>query len=283
MIDRGWLVWVEGRSAGADGESIAAIRLFCERVEFLFEAVEDGVDLIGRTIEERDEFVATEASDDVCFAQGSSQDLGRFAQGFVAGVVPQIIVDDLQAIEIHERDAEGVASSEGDARVLLREGDEAAAVVKAGEIVSDGERGEFGGLALVFGLQFGLRLVERGFAIDDSAPGAHALDEFSQVERLGDVTVGTGAQALAHVLVIPERREEQNVRVARLIAFAHAATDFDAVETRHAPVEDGDLRRAVPLQQRPSFVAVTSDFHVETLRLQSFTEEASRHNVVVGN
>ena len=47
VIDRGWLLWVEGRSAGADGEPIAAIGLFCESVEFLLEAVEDGVDLFG--------------------------------------------------------------------------------------------------------------------------------------------------------------------------------------------------------------------------------------------
>jgi hypothetical protein len=79
VIDRGGLVWVEGRSAGADGESIAAIGLFSESVEFLLEAVEDSVDLIGRTVEERNEFVATEASDDVCFAQGGAQDLGGFA------------------------------------------------------------------------------------------------------------------------------------------------------------------------------------------------------------
>ena len=62
--------------------------------------------------------------------------------------------------------------------------------------------------------------------------------EFGRLERLGDVVVGAGFHGGEQIFARGLGGKDQNVGVVEIIAGANAPAHFDAVQTRHQPVED---------------------------------------------
>jgi hypothetical protein len=89
----------------------------------------------------------------------------------------------------------------------------------------------------------GERLFEGDDALADFEPGAQLF----VVEGLQDVIVSARLKAFGDVLLRVTRREHDDVSVRRAMPGPDAAADFDAVKSRHHPVQHGQFRRAVLL------------------------------------
>ena len=94
--------------------------------------------LVGEPVDEDAELVAAEAGDDVPRPQVGAQPRRDLAQQFVARVVADAVVDQLEVVEVEEEDADRRAGGEAAAQRVAQRVDEAEPVGQAGEgVVED--------------------------------------------------------------------------------------------------------------------------------------------------
>ncbi len=107
--------------------------------------------------------------------------------------------------------------------------------------------------------------------------------QFAAVERLDEIVVGSAVEP-GHEIFRPVLGGQQDeIRGFLPVQPADAAADFDAVDVRHHPVEDGDLRGVVPLENVPRRRAVDRDHDLVAPRRQQPRQHRAGDQIVLGN
>ena len=107
----------------------------------------DGADVV----EQHRELVAAEPGDDVLRPHARAQPVGDVEQQPVAGIVPEAVVHQLEAVDVEEEHGDGAARIGRGRERAVESGEEARAVRQAGERVVVGAVRELGLDALAFG------------------------------------------------------------------------------------------------------------------------------------
>ncbi|CAN5834152.1 hypothetical protein BH11MYX4_BH11MYX4_38450 [soil metagenome] len=114
---------------------------------------------------------------------------------------------------------------------------------------------------------------------------AHALGEpqlqLAHVERLREEVVGAALERLDDVGLLLAPGEHQDVDVAPVRRGAEQATDVDAGQAGHVPVEDDEARRVRALQDLPRVVAVPRQYRLVAPGPQAALEDTRQLLVVV--
>jgi hypothetical protein len=111
--------------------------------------------------------------------------------------------------------------------------------------------------------------------------GAHAAQQLSDRERLGDVVVGTDLQAddLVDLGVLGGQQDDRH-RAPR----AHIAADVEPASSRHHDVEDQEVEAgSVDAQLAVGVGAVLSQGDVEALLLERVAHRITNRGLVVGD
>src|ERR1700734_3341825 len=90
----------------------------------------------------------------------------------------------------------------------------------------------------------------------DSSSGAQPGAQFLPVEGLGEVVVRTGLQPPDQILFVILGRYQQDVLIRGAVPFPNQATQVNAVQAGHDPVEDQQMGWAYLLQDLPCLCAV---------------------------
>ncbi len=88
--------------------------------------------------------------------------------------------------------------------------------------------------------------------------GAQTRQQLVHRERLGEVIVGADIETANAIALFGARRQHHDRRVARVLARAQAAANFDARRLRQHPVEHDQIRRAF-VGDHQRFFAIVGD------------------------
>ena len=85
----------------------------------------------------------------------------------------------------------------------------------------------------------------------DTLGGNQACLDVDETERLGQIVVGAGLHARDAVVGVTERREQDEIRIRHAGPGPNATAELDAVQARHHPITDHDVRarRVVQLER----------------------------------
>src|ERR1019366_6775314 len=86
---------------------------------------------------EHRELVSSEPRDDVRAAERFAEDVARFAKSRVASIVPERVVDRLQAVEVDEEERDGATRAPGNRELVRCQREECSTIAKAGELVDE--------------------------------------------------------------------------------------------------------------------------------------------------
>ncbi len=126
------------------------------------------------------------------------------------------------------------------------------------------------------------RLQAIGDALGPGAPQqrAHARHQLRHRERLHDIIVGADGQA-AHALgFLAARGQHDDRQVARLVARAQSAADFEAGDAGQHPVEDDEIGRRFG-DQRLRFVAAFGALDDIAFRLEIIGQQQRQRLLVL--
>ena len=111
--------------------------------------------------------------------------------------------------------------------------------------------------------------------------GVHAGQEFARGERLRQVVVGLGVEALHPRIFARARRQHDDGQVAQLGVVAHFAQEAEAVEARHHDVGQHQIGLARP-HRRQRLHAVRDRLHLPS-RSEQPADVSAHVGVVVGD
>ena len=94
---------------------------------------------LGALREQNAEFVAAEAPDDIRVPKALLQKPGDLLEGVIAFAMAKVVIDIFQIIYVDENQCRAHALARSQFQALLRQADEAAAIVQAGQFVHKGE------------------------------------------------------------------------------------------------------------------------------------------------
>src|ERR1700682_3049486 len=135
-------------------------------------------------------------------------------------------------------------------------------------------------------LELGNASCETALEVHHSLTHADARLEFHRIERLRDVIVGTGGEALRQILLISTRSQKDDVYELKARRSAQAPADLDSFEAGHHPVQHSQLGSAFSLQgfkNLPGCAAVSRGNDVPAETLQSDGQYLPRHGIIFGN
>ncbi len=136
-------------------------------------------------------------------------------------------------------------------------------------------------VAALHPLVFGDAVAEHALQADDPEadldPGAQLVGP----ERLGQVVVGAGGEALEHRLGAAPGGEHDDVDDALAERLARQAAQLEAVDARHVEVDDHDPDGEILEQGLPGEVAVGRGDHLVAPLLERALQDAQGQRVVV--
>jgi hypothetical protein len=109
--------------------------------------------------------------------------------------------------------------------------------------------------------------------------GADSREQLLERERLRQVVVRAGIEALDPVLDLRPRREHQDGQAAA--SPADRAADLEAVHARHQDVEDDRVRLGLGLEARQRIAAVLGELDLVPLELERAAQRLAHRPLVV--
>src|SRR4051812_45230489 len=193
------------------------------------------------------EFLAAQAADDVRLPALRTQHVGEAAEQEVAGIVAETVVNALEEIEVDDQHAERAAVALEPRELGTAALEPRSPRVQIGErIGTDQTREMIARVLQVADLSRETRL-QSGRARADLDAGAELLG----VDRLDHVVVGAGVESGDEIGAARACGQQQHVHPGELRVVPDAPADLDAIDTRHHPVENRQLRDRARRQQAP--------------------------------
>jgi hypothetical protein len=107
--------------------------------------------------------------------------------------------------------------------------------------------------------------------------------QFPSIERFGKVIVRSCIKSLNHVPLLIFSRYEQNILIPIDFSRPDAAAKFDAIDSRHHPVQDEQVWSHFTLQQFPGLAAILNGNHVVAPALQSCLQNSPEDRIIFRN
>ena len=188
--------------------------------------------------QDEQELLAAVAADEIAIAEAGLHAAGRLLEHRVPGRMAVGVVDALEVVDVGDRDRHRTVSTPCSPDLATQLLEDGAAVPQTRQVVMG--RLDLKGL---------LRAEQIALQVEDAFTGAQADLQLESVEGLGQEVVGARLETRQHVFSAGFRGQEDEIHVGRGL-LADDAANLQAVEIRHHPVENRELRRVGRQQGR---------------------------------
>ena len=118
---------------------------------------------------------------------------------------------------------------------------------------------------------------------DNAIAGSNSCMQFANIEGLSEVVIRSRVKPLHYVSLFIFSRDEQNILIPVRLPGADATAELDAVDSRHHPVQNKQIRSHFPLQQFPSLTAILDGDHPVAPTLQPCLQDSTENRIVFRN